>query len=222
MSLSLTGSSPLQNLPLPIDAATLALLFISDTLSFALPVLSLLPHYLAVPYFLCPAYSYLPLKSRCSLFQEAFPDIPLSIPSTPGWVVYSSSVLPQLPMLSSLRILIMLGFNYWLNSFSLLDCELLKNMDSIILPSFSPASSEEPTSEENQGMFKWIILKRGGFYIYWIYTCQMHFNFSSYLWLRAVFVGGRALVSVNWKGKLRLNYYKWITQDYKAIRSEFE
>lgn len=66
----------LQNLPLPIDAVTPALLFASDTRSFSLSMLFLLfqPSFLPVLYFLYPVYFYLPLKIKCSLFWEASPE----------------------------------------------------------------------------------------------------------------------------------------------------
>lgn len=42
------------------------------------------------------------------------------------------SGLPQPPMLSSIRTLIILGYNYVLKLFSLLDCELLGTIDAVI------------------------------------------------------------------------------------------
>lgn len=130
------------------------------------------------------------LKIKCPSLQEAFLDHPFTSPFSPSTrlVVCSSLCSHRHPCFSSTRTLMILGYNYQLSLFSLLDCEVLKTMDSVIFTSLSSESSHSLSQKRDQGMFKQIILKCVGFCIYRNYTCQILFNLSPHLWLRAHFV----------------------------------
>ena len=67
-----------------------------------------------------------------TLLQEVSPKYPLAYHLYPRMGCVPPSGLPQPPMLSSIRTLIMLGYNYGLNLLSLLGCELLETTDSAI------------------------------------------------------------------------------------------
>ena len=120
-----------QNLPLPTDTATHGLaLYLRYTLfcfAHASPVTStiLSP---CTPVFFAQLTSTWPWKSDALSSRKFCLNIPFTYPLYPrlGSVLFLWA--PIASMLSSVTTLVMLGCNYWLNLFFLLDCELLKTM----------------------------------------------------------------------------------------------
>ena len=114
----------LQNLFLPIDAATAALPSTPDTM-LCLPMRFLLLQLSFSLIWLFPLSSLflLALEKLDETFssRKFFLNIPLPIPSTPGCVPFPGH--PQRLMLSSVTTLIMLGYTYRLNIFWIVSSE---------------------------------------------------------------------------------------------------
>lgn len=110
----------LQNLPLPIDAVTPALLFASDTLSFFFVHAFFVVSTIISPstLFSLPSLLLLALENQMLSLLGSFPWAFLYLPHLLQAGSYTLPLgFPQPPMLFSIKTLIMLGFNYWLNLF---------------------------------------------------------------------------------------------------------